>query len=197
LLLNIIQRYHYFSCKIQVINDYLTSPEYIKLEQFHPTVKFKSHLDSELFNVNGSRVHISKVVMNLVSNAAEAIEESGMVTISTFNCYVDRPLRRYDDVNIGEYAILSVSDDGPGISSDDLERIFEPFYTKKVMGRSGTGLGLALVWNVLQDHKGYIDVTTGEAGTAFELYFPITRDVISDDDLSLPQTGSGWQSKKS
>jgi CheY-like chemotaxis protein len=124
--------------------------------------------------------------MNLVSNASEAIEGCGNVTISTRNHYVDRPLRGYDDVNIGEYVILSVSDDGSGISSDDLERIFEPFYTKKTMGRSGTGLGLAVVWNVVQDHKGYIDTTTDENGTTFELYFPITRDEISDKDSTIP-----------
>ena len=169
-----------------LVSDYLNSPEFRKLEQFHPTVTIKTKLDNDLFNVSGSRVQIRKGVMNLVSNAAEAIEGSGNVTISTVNRYIDRPLRGYDDVNIGEYAILSVSDDGPGIFSDDLERIFEPFYTKKVMGRSGTGLGLAVVWNVVQDHKGYIDVTTDENGTTFELYFPITRDEIPDKDLSIP-----------
>jgi CheY-like chemotaxis protein len=101
------------------------------------------------------------------------------------NRYLDRPLRGYDDIKMGGYAVLSVSDDGSGISSDDLERIFEPFYTKKVMGRSGTGLGLAVVWNVVQDHQGYIDVTTDENGTTFELYFQITRDEISDKALSV------------
>jgi len=169
-----------------LIGDYLNSPELNKLKQFHPTVTVKTNLDTNLLNVNGSHVHIRKVMMNLVSNASEAIEGSGNVTISTTNRYVDRPLKGYDDVNIGEYVVLSVSDDGQGISSDDLERIFEPFYTKKVMGRSGTGLGLAVVWNTVQDHKGYIDVTSGENGTTFELYFPITRDEISDKDLSIP-----------
>jgi two-component system cell cycle sensor histidine kinase/response regulator CckA len=67
-------------------------------------------------------------------------------------------------------------DNGSGISSEDLERIFEPFYTKKVMGRSGAGLGLAVVWNTVQDHNGYINVNTSEKGTVFELYFPITRE---------------------
>jgi len=167
-------------------DDYLNSPEFKKLNQFHPTVTVKTNLDTDLFNISGSHVHIIKVVMNLVSNASEAIEGNGNVTISTANRHIDRPLRGYDDVNIGEYAILSVSDDGSGISSDDLERIFEPFYTKKVMGRSGTGLGLAVVWNTVQDHKGYIDVTTDENGTTFELYFPITRDEISDKALSIP-----------
>jgi len=169
-----------------LIGDYLHSPEFNKLEQFHPTATVKTDLDTDLFNISGSPVHIRKVMMNLVSNASEAIEGSGNVTISTTNRYVDRPLRGYDDINIGEYAILSVSDDGSGISSDDLERIFEPFYTKKIMGRSGTGLGLAVVWNTVQDHKGYIDVTSGQNGTTFELYFPITRDEISDKDLSIP-----------
>jgi CheY-like chemotaxis protein len=123
--------------------------------------------------------------MNLVSNASEAVEGSGNVTISTFNRYVDRPLKGYDDINIGEYAILSVSDDGSGIASDDLKKIFEPFYSKKVMGRSGTGLGLAVVWNVVQDHKGYIDLKSDENGTTFELYFPVTREEISGKDLSV------------
>jgi CheY-like chemotaxis protein len=124
--------------------------------------------------------------MNLVSNASEAIEGSGVITISTTNRYVDRPLRGYDDVKTGEYVVLSVSDNGSGISSDDLERIFEPFYTKKIMGRTGTGLGLAVVWNTVQDHKGYIDVTSDKNGTTFELYFPITRDVTSGKKLSIP-----------
>ncbi len=169
-----------------MVGDYLNSPELKKLKHFHPTVTVKTNLDTNLFNIDGSHVHIRKVMMNLVSNASEAIEGSGNVTISTMNRYVDRPLRGYDDVSIGEYAVLSVSDDGSGISSDDLERIFEPFYTKKVMGRSGTGLGLAVVWNVVQNHKGYIDMTTDENGTTFELYFPITRDELSDKDLAIP-----------
>jgi len=169
-----------------IVSDYLNSPEFKKLEHFHPTVTVKTDLDTDLLNISGSHVHIRKVVMNLVSNASEAIKGGGNVTISTVNRYIDRPLREYDDVNIGEYVVLAVSDDGSGIASDDLERIFEPFYTKKVMGRSGTGLGLAVVWNVVQDHKGYIDVPSDENGTTFELYFPITRDEISDKDLSIP-----------
>jgi signal transduction histidine kinase len=124
--------------------------------------------------------------MNLVSNASEAIEGSGNVAISTANRYVDKPLKRYDDVMTGEYVVLAVCDDGSGISSEDLGRIFEPFYTKKVMGRSGTGLGLAVVWNVVQDHQGYIDVQSTEDGTFFELYFPITRETVAVRESSVP-----------
>ena len=171
-----------------LIGDYLHSPEFNKLKQFHPTVTVKTNLDKNLLNISGSQVHIRKVLMNLVSNASEAINDSGNITITTVNRYVDTPLRGYDDIYAGEYAVLAVSDDGSGISSDDLERIFEPFYTKKVMGRSGTGLGLAVVWNVVQDHKGYIDVTSNDNGTTFELFFPITREEISEKDLFIPFT---------
>jgi len=169
-----------------LIQDYLNSPEFEKLKQFHPTVMVKTNLDTDIFNIGGSHVHIRKVVMNLVSNAAEAIEGKGKITISTVNRYVDKPFRGYEDVKVGEYAVLSVSDGGSGISADDLERIFEPFYTKKVMGRSGTGLGLAVVWNVVQDHEGYINVKSEENMTTFDLYFPVTRETISTKDLPRP-----------
>jgi CheY-like chemotaxis protein len=170
----------------EVVADYLDSPEFKKLEQLHPTVSVRTDLDSELLNINGSAVHIRKIVMNLVSNSAEAAAGGGQVTISTANRYMDRPLQGYDDITVGEYVVLTVSDDGSGIASDDLQRIFEPFYTKKVMGRSGTGLGLAVVWNTVQDHKGYIDVKSAENGTTFELYLPMTRDEIAEKNFSVP-----------
>ena len=78
--------------------------------------------------------------------------------------YLDEPLKGYEDVRTGEYVMLIVSDDGTGIPPGDLENIFEPFYTKKVMGRSGTGLGLAIVWNTVQDHDGYINVKSSGGG---------------------------------
>jgi two-component system, cell cycle sensor histidine kinase and response regulator CckA len=169
-----------------LIKGYLCSPEFEKLKLLYPAVNVKTDFDAELLNIRGSHVHILKVVMNLVLNAFEALEDGGNITLSTTNRYIDKPLNDYDDIKIGEYAILAVSDDGSGISPNDLERVFEPFYTKKIMGRSGTGLGLAVVWNVVQDHKGYINVTTDEHGTTFELYFLITRDEISDRKLSIP-----------
>jgi len=162
-----------------VVSEYLDSVEYQKLEKTRSLVEFKSKLDPDLLNISSSPIHLKKALMNLVNNAAEAIEGSGTVTISTSNRYLDEPLKGCEDVRTGEYAVLSVSDDGSGISQQDLARIFEPFYTKKVMGKSGTGLGLAVVWNTVQDHKGYINVESGEKGTIFELYFPVTREEVS------------------
>ena len=169
-----------------LINDYLDSPEFKKLRQLHPTVTVKTALDDDLLNINGSYVHIMKLMMNLISNASEAIDGRGDILISTTNRYVDTPLRGYEDVKSGEYAVLSIMDQGSGISTDDMNRIFEPFYTKKVMGRSGTGLGLAVVWNVVQDHDGYINVKSVENVTTFEIFFPITRKEVSGRKLPTP-----------
>jgi PAS domain S-box-containing protein len=167
----------------QSIRDYLNSPELEKLAQFYPAIKIETDLDDNLFNITGSQIHIRKIVMNLVSNAAEAIDAKGRIIISTVNKYVDRPFRGYEDFNEGEYVVLSVTDNGPGISENDKDRIFEPFYTKKIMGRSGTGLGLAVVWNTVQDHKGYIDLISNRSNTTFSLYFPVTREEILNTTL--------------
>lgn len=169
-----------------VIWKYFASPEYDKLMQYHPGVKVIKNLDPGLLNIKGSPLHVGKIVMNLMSNASEALTGSGNVTITTMNRYLDRPVKGYNDIKTGEYIVLTVEDTGSGIPSADLERIFEPFYSKKIMGRSGTGLGLTVVWNALQDHNGYIDVTSGNGGTKFELYFPLTRESVTDTDKKIP-----------
>jgi two-component system cell cycle sensor histidine kinase/response regulator CckA len=169
-----------------VVKEYLISPEFISLQRVHAAATVESDLDRDLLNIGGSRIHLKKVLMNLVSNAVEAIEGQGTVRVSTRNCYVDQPLQGYDDIKTGEYAVLSVSDNGSGITPDDLAHIFEPFYTKKAMGRSGTGLGLAVVWNVVQDHEGYINVVSDAHRTEFDLYFPITREPIAGPSPRQP-----------
>jgi len=160
----------------QIISDYLESPEFENLQENHPSVAVALDLETELQNIMGSPVHMSKTIMNLISNAAEAMSDGGKVIVSTRNSYLDVPIKGYAHVDEGEYAVVTVSDTGIGIPEKDLDRIFEPFYTKKVMGRSGTGLGMAVVWGTVKDHNGYIDVESTEGqGTTFTLYFPITR----------------------
>jgi PAS domain S-box-containing protein len=159
-----------------IIMEYLLSPEHAKLELNHPNVKIERHLEANLLNILGSPVHLSKTIMNLVSNAAEAISDGGKIAITTENRHEDRPKKSFEDIQAGDYATLTVSDTGIGIPPEDIERIFEPFYTKKAMGRSGTGLGMAVVWGTVKDHRGYIDIQSSEGkGTSLTLYFPVTR----------------------
>jgi PAS domain S-box-containing protein len=165
-----------------IVSEYLQSPEYENLRSYHPHIRIETQLDKDLLNVIGSPVHLSKTVMNLISNAAESMPNGGKIRVSAENRYVDTPITGYDDIQEGDYVVLTVSDQGVGIPKRDLKRIFEPFYTKKVMGRSGTGLGMAVVWATVKDHKGYIDVKSEEgSGTTFSLYFPATRQPVAKD----------------
>jgi len=93
--------------------------------------------------------------------------------------------------------VLSVQDNGPGIASQDLEHIFEPFYTKKYLGRSGTGLGLAIVWNTLKNHNGSVTVNSDANGTQFQLYFPLKAEATVEESSSfeLPKDALGQGEK--
>ena len=165
-----------------VISEYMISVEYQKFKQANPSVDMEVNLAPDLMNIRGSRIHLCKSTANLIANAAEAQPSGGKIHVSTANRYVDQAIYGYDTINEGDYTVLKVQDFGIGISSDDMERIFEPFFTKKAMGRSGTGLGMALVWGTIQDHNGYIHVnSTPGVGTTFELYLPATRETVRDD----------------
>lgn len=169
-----------------IISEQLKSPEFEKLISFHSNVKIEIDLEKGLLNIKGSSTHLSKCIMNLVSNAAEAMIEGGTILISTENRYIDRPIKGYEQIVEGDYVVVSVSDTGIGISVEDMAKIFEPFYTKKVMGRSGTGLGMAVVWGTVKDHNGYIDLkSTVGRGTTTTLYFPAIREQVVSDKSQL------------
>lgn len=160
------------------INDtiqlFLASPEYEDLMERHPGIDIVSDLDSAGVSIKGSPVHLSKTLMNIVFNAAEAIVDNGKIHISTHkeDIHLGDPRLKGDP---GNYAVLTVKDNGNGIAPMDLKRVFEPFFTKKVMGRSGTGLGMAIVWAAVEDHNGFVDIDSQVGvGTTVRLYFPAT-----------------------
>ncbi|MCP4748289.1 MAG: response regulator [Desulfobacteraceae bacterium] len=163
-----------------IIRAYLNSLEHKKILDEHPDVEFITDLSGKLLNINGSTLHLTKTIMNLSRNAAESIFEEGKVVIKTSNHYTD--INSYDDKYgdlsaEGDYVILEVHDSGSGICQNDIERIFEPFYTKKVMGRGGTGLGMSVVLSTVQDHNGRVDVSSYEGqGTKIRLVIPATSE---------------------
>jgi two-component system cell cycle sensor histidine kinase/response regulator CckA len=119
----------------------------------------------------------------------------GEIEITTTNRYLDMPVKGYDAIEEGDYVVMTVTDNGMGIASIDIDRIFEPFFTKKTMGRSGTGLGMAVVWGTVKDHRGYIDVQSQVGkGSRFSLYFPATRkerNVVQDEAPISTYAGNG------
>jgi PAS domain S-box-containing protein len=162
-----------------VVGEYLGSASFTELTARHPHVLVDVDLDSELLSILGSAPHLSKVLMNLVTNAFEAMPQGGRLTIRTSCESLDRPHAGYEHVEAGDYVVLRVGDTGVGIEEGDLPRLFEPFYTKKEIGRSGSGLGLAVVYGVAHDHKARIDLASAVGrGTELALYFPVSREAV-------------------
>jgi len=163
----------------KIVANQLKTPELATLRSSRPEIQIDAALVCGDFNIDCSPVHIGKALMNLVLNAADAIPEDGSIYIRTMRRHLALPWKGYEEIAAGDYAILSVEDTGSGIGHEHLRHIFEPFYTRKQLGRHGSGLGLAVVWATVKDHKGYIDVVSTEGkGTSFTLYFPLVREGV-------------------
>lgn len=170
-----------------IVNECVLSPEFEKIKFYHPDVQIDVSLEETLWNIIGSPFHLMKTITNLVSNAAEAMPNGGNILIETHNLEMNEAIYVYENITPGDYVVLTVYDEGTGISTKDKDKIFEPFYTKKVMGKSGTGLGMTVVRNTVKDHKGHIKMDSIEgAGTAFSLYFPMTERPLAQPEPQLP-----------
>ncbi len=169
-----------------ITKDFLKSPEFEKISGFFPGIKFETDLDKNLKNMKGSWVHLNSTLMNLVKNAAESIKNKGKVIIKSRNIKSSGKLfgKKGED-----YILLSVADTGAGISEKEKIKIFEPFYSKKILGRKGTGLGMSVVWGTVKDHMGFINIkSTKKKGSEFELFFPVS-------ELPMPDTLHGNEEK--
>lgn len=161
----------------ELVEQCLDEPDVRSLFDQRPAIEIQISLDADLLNIKGSSVQILKSLQSLITNAVEAMPEGGRLKIAAYNQYVDQRVAAFDTIKEGEYAVLSVADSGVGIQEYDQTRIFEPFYSKKILGRRGSGLGMAVVWGTIKDHGGCIDLVSREgSGTRFDLYFPATRE---------------------
>ena len=129
--------------------------------------------DRETCTISADPVRMQQVFMNLAVNARDAMPDGGSLQISIrqqrFSPHKAAPL---PGMQAGEWVIVTVADDGAGIEPEILHRVFEPFFTTKPAGE-GTGLGLAQVYGIVQQHDGFIDVQSRVGhGTRFILYFP-------------------------
>ncbi len=146
----------------ELAQEYFKSPEYVLLKEKYQQIEISFQWQAKDTQITCSPVHVKKCLMNLVTNAVEAMANGGEICISTSNITTQE----------GRFTVLTVCDNGPGITEKDRERIFEPFYTTKQMGLSGSGLGLAVVWNTMQEHNGWVSVESDAEGTCFHLHFP-------------------------
>ena len=148
-----------------LVQECIASPEFRELKSRHPGISYSHQLGGDQANILCSPVHIKKCLMNLVANGSEACGEHGDIAIRVID-------NRTEESGEERQVVLEVADTGSGISPADIGHIFEPFYTRKEMGRSGTGLGLTVVWNTVSDHGGTVTVDSASSGTCFRLIFP-------------------------
>lgn len=165
----------------QLIKAYLDSPEFMKIMEDRHEVAVEVHLDPCNPVVLGSDIHIGKSLMNLVFNGFEAIKGAGTLRIST-HCRAANAMLSFSSGVYPDGAVeIAVEDTGVGISPADQEKIFEPFYTKKVMGRSGSGLGMTVVYGTVQDHCGEIFIKSEQGkGARIMILLPLTEQSVAD-----------------
>ncbi|MCK4890883.1 MAG: PAS domain-containing protein, partial [Candidatus Aminicenantes bacterium] len=155
-----------------IIKEFFNSTEFEKTKKDCPKVKFDVELQDELYNIKGSKIHLTAMFMNLISNSAEAIKEKGSIIISTKNISGQKTGEE-------KRVRITIQDEGVGMTKEEKNKIFEPFYTKKIKERSGTGLGMSVVWGTVQDHKGIINIISKKGeGTTIVVDFPATSERI-------------------
>ena len=120
--------------------------------------------------------------MNLATNARDAMPGGGLLTITTEPVEIDHEfINEHGFGKEGKYAVMSVTDTGTGMDKETKEKIFEPFFTTKEVGK-GTGLGLAMVYGIIRQHEGHINVYSEPGkGTAFRIYLPLTKEKTDEE----------------
>jgi len=165
-----------------LIKGFMASAELESLKERFPGSEVVFRPGSLLPELNGAESQINNLVMNLVRNAFEAgKDEGGVITVSTSLVNLEFPHRGFQQVPRGAYVLLTVSDQGKGMDAETVEHLLDPFFSRKKMGRSGSGLGMAVVAGVIEDHRGYFDVKSQPGqGTTFNIYFPCPPEFLKE-----------------
>jgi hypothetical protein len=154
-----------------------------------PSFQKGDGMGHEDITVMADHIQMEQVLMNLCTNARDAMPDGGVLTIETGVAELDREFTAaYDYGSPGTYAVISVSDTGSGMDEKTRERIFEPFYTTKEVGK-GTGLGLSIVYGIIKQHNGYIvcNSETGN-GSTFKIFLPIIKaEAVKSKSDEIPE----------
>ncbi len=145
-------------------------------ETFPKTVTFVPALDPELPAINADQSQVHQVLLNLCVNARDAMPHGGRISIGTARVPGEEVRKRFAEAEAPAYVLVTVTDTGQGMDEKTRSRIFEPFFTTKEKGK-GTGLGLAVVYGIINTHRGFIEVTSKAGfGTTFRIYLPMIQD---------------------
>jgi len=166
------------------INDEIRSAAKLLGRTLPKTIQIDMRLQEDIPKIEADPAQIEQVLLNLSINAKDAMPNGGKLILSTECVVLKEDLwKRSIRIRSGRYVVLGVSDTGQGIDNESMEHIFEPFYTTKGAGK-GTGLGLAMVYGIVQNHRGYIlcESETGK-GTCFKIYMPVLEADLYDNKV--------------
>ena len=147
------------------------------------SVEFKQHISDDPCKVMGDATQINQIVMNLLTNAADAMsEEGGLLEVTLDNIILQKEKPCFHWVlSPGPYVRLGIKDTGEGIEPENMDRIFDPYYTTKEVGK-GTGMGLSIIHGIVKRHSGGIRVESALGkGTLFEIYFPALEKAAEEE----------------
>lgn len=159
-----------------VVDAFTKLASFRSLQRAHPEIGFTFTCEDNIPIFTGAVIQCTQAILNLLTNACQEISGAGTIAtqVSTI-CYTDAFLG-YEEIPPGEYVLLEVRDTADGIPLEILDRILEPFVSRKEMGISGSGLGLAVVYGVVKHAEGFIDIQTeAGSGSCFRLHFPCQR----------------------
>jgi PAS domain S-box-containing protein len=179
------------------VNDIVKEIMVMIFETFPKILTYAQNIDQGVSYINADRSQLHQLLLNLCVNARDAMPKGGLLTINTQMVSGASLLRQHPGAVESSYVCIEVSDTGEGMAPEISRRIFEPFFTTKELGK-GTGLGLAVVFGVIQTHKGFIDVESELGkGTTFSIYLPapqIAEPIIEKkDEATLEETPGGTE----
>jgi len=172
--------------KVSSINLIIDNMKIILIRLIGENIKLEIENRNGIKNVLGDKSQLEQVLMNLIVNARDALPNGGSIIIKTYNAKFKKAIDIGNEhIEPGSYTVLSVKDSGTGMNENVQEKIFDPFFSTKAIGK-GTGMGLSTVYGIIKQHSGYITVhsKTGE-GTTFKIYLPITDKEV-EVDVSTP-----------
>ncbi|EDX83015.1 PAS fold family [Synechococcus sp. PCC 7335] len=161
-------------------------------QTFPKSLTITANIPNDLRMVNADATHLYQALMNLLVNARDAMPNGGQLTLSAVNLDLDEAFASsHIDASVGPYLLITVSDNGVGIPADQLDRIFEPFFsTKQSIG--GTGLGLSTVHGIVKNHDGFVTVYSEVGkGTQFKIYLPAIESTDTNEDTVSFPSGNG------
>lgn len=178
--------------KPEFLNEIIKKIEKLLNRLIGEDINLKTKLSDDELIVMVDSLQIEQVLMNLATNARDAMPQGGILSIETVLVKIDEDFSRIKNYGPpGSYALLSVSDTGMGMDEKTRERIFEPFFTTKELGR-GTGLGLSIIYGIIKQHNGYIDVFSEPGrGTKFMIYLPLVEFAGKNGATEMTETPVG------